>query len=83
MVMTMIGVTVIVGLLHLNLGFLFGFSNIARHHGMKHAVLEKGSWIIIELGVLVAAIGYLGGNSALTYVGAVVLVSRNCDAHHG
>ncbi|AKB30241.1 V-type ATP synthase subunit I [Methanosarcina siciliae C2J] len=73
MVMTMIAVTVLIGLLHLNLGFLLGFSNIARHHGMKHAVLEKGSWIVIELGVLLAAIGYLGG-TGLAYVGAVILV---------
>jgi len=74
MVMTMIAISVLVGLLHLNLGFLFGFSNIARHHGMKHAVLEKGSWIVIELGAIVAALGYVGGNSVLTYVGAGVLV---------
>lgn len=74
MVMTMIVLSVLVGLIHLNLGFLFGFSNIARHHGMKHAVLEKGSWIIIELGVLVAALGYFGGNSVLTYAGAGILV---------
>ena len=74
MVMTMIAISVMVGLLHLNLGFLFGFSNISRHHGMKHAILEKGSWIIIELGVLIAALGYFGGNSVLTYVGAGVLV---------
>ncbi len=74
MVMTMIAISVFVGLIHLNFGFLFGFSNIARHHGMKHAVLEKGSWIIIELGVLVAVLGYFGGNSVLTYVGAGILV---------
>lgn len=74
MVMTMIALSVLVGLIHLNLGFLFGFSNIARHHGMKHAVLEKGSWIVIELGVLVAVLGYLGGNSVLTYVGAGILL---------
>ncbi len=74
MVMTMIVLSVLVGLIHLNLGFLFGFSNIARHHGMKHAVLEKGSWIIIELGVLVAVLGYFGGNSVLTYAGAGILV---------
>ncbi|MHC1756793.1 MAG: V-type ATP synthase subunit I [Methanosarcina sp.] len=74
MVMTMIAVTVLIGLLQLNLGFLLGFVNINRHHGFKHAFLEKGSWIVIELGALVAAIGYLGGNSGLTYVGAGVLV---------
>jgi len=74
MVMTMIGVTVVIGLLQLNLGYLLGFANISRHHGIKHAVLEKGSWLIIQLGALVAAIGYLGGNSGLTYIGAGILV---------
>ncbi len=74
MIMTMIGATVTVGLLHLNLGFLLGFSNIARHHGFMHGLLEKGSWIIIEIGVLLAAVGILGGNSILTYVGAAVFV---------
>ena len=73
MVMTMIGVSVFVGLLHLNLGFILGFIN-KSHHSMKHAVLEKGSWMIIELGVLVAAIGALGGISGLTYLGAVILL---------
>jgi V/A-type H+-transporting ATPase subunit I len=73
MVMTMIGVSIFVGLLHLNLGFILGFINLS-HHSMKHAVLEKGSWMIIELGVLVAALGYFGGISALTYVGAGILV---------
>jgi len=73
MVMSMIVLSVVVGLIHLNLGYLFGFSNIAKEHGMKHALLEKGSWMIIELGVLIAAVGYVGG-SALMYVGAVVLV---------
>ncbi|AKB77091.1 V-type ATP synthase subunit I [Methanosarcina horonobensis HB-1 = JCM 15518] len=73
MVMTMIAVTVLIGLLQLNLGFLLGFANISRHHGMKHAVLEKGSWLVIELGVLLAAIGYLNG-TGLAYVGAVILV---------
>jgi V/A-type H+-transporting ATPase subunit I len=73
MVMTMIGISVFVGLLHLNLGFILGFINLS-HHSMKHAVLEKGSWMIIELGVLVAALGAISGNSVLTYVGAGILV---------
>ena len=73
MIMTMIGVCLIVGLLHLNLGFILGFINLS-HHSMKHAVLEKGSLMIIELGVLVAALGYFGGISGLTYVGAGILV---------
>lgn len=73
LVMTMIVLTVLVGLIHLNLGFILGFINLSKH-SMKHAVLEKGSWMIIELGVFVAAIGYLRGISGLTYVGAGILV---------
>jgi V/A-type H+-transporting ATPase subunit I len=41
---------------------------------MKHAVLEKGSWMIIELGVIVAALGALGIVPGLTYVGAGILL---------
>lgn len=74
MVMTMIVVSVIVGLLHLNLGFLIGFTNIFRQHGFKHAFLEKGSWIVVEIGALLAAAGYIGGISSLLYFGAAVLV---------
>lgn len=74
MVMTMIGVSVFVGLLHLNLGFILGFINLSKHHGIKHAVLEKASWMIIELGVIVAAVGYFVGITVLTYVGAIILV---------
>jgi len=74
MVMTMIAATVTIGLLHLNLGFLLGFANINRHHGFTHALLEKGSWIILEIGAIVAAAGYLGANSMLTNVGAVVFI---------
>ncbi|MDD3041666.1 MAG: V-type ATP synthase subunit I [Methanosarcinaceae archaeon] len=74
MVMTMIAATSLIGLLHVNLGFLLGFFNIKRHHGFTHAFLEKGSWIVIELGAIVAIAGYMGGNSMLTNVGAVVAV---------
>jgi V/A-type H+/Na+-transporting ATPase subunit I len=74
MVMTMIGVSVFVGLLHLNLGYILGFINLSKHHGIKHAVLEKASWMIIELGVIVLAIGALKSIPVLTYVGAGVLV---------
>ncbi len=74
MVMTMIAVSIFVGLIHLNLGYILGFINVSKEHGAKMAVMEKGSWMIIELGVLVAAIGYLGGISGLTYLGAIILL---------
>lgn len=74
MIMTMIAATSLIGLLHVNLGFLLGFVNINRRHGFMHAFLEKGSWIVIELGVIVAIASYMGGNSMLTNVGTIVAV---------
>jgi V/A-type H+-transporting ATPase subunit I len=40
-------ITVWIGLIHLFLGYGLGFANIAMKHGLKHAVMEKLSWILI------------------------------------
>ena len=42
--------TFIIGLLHMTLGLVFGFRNIAVMHSLKHAIYEKGSWIMILFG---------------------------------
>jgi V/A-type H+-transporting ATPase subunit I len=60
LVMTFIVATVFIGLLHLNLGYIVGFINENRKHGMSAAIFEKGSWIVVELGILLAVLGYLG-----------------------
>ena len=39
-----------VGLLHLTAGYAFGFVNFVSH-GLKDAVLEKGSWMVLMFGV--------------------------------
>ena len=39
-----------VGLIHLTAGYVFGFVNLLSH-GVKDAVLEKGSWIGLMFGV--------------------------------
>ena len=39
-----------VGLLHLTAGYVFGFINMLSH-GLKEAVLEKGSWVVLMFGV--------------------------------
>ncbi|MDY0386330.1 MAG: V-type ATP synthase subunit I [Methanolobus sp.] len=59
-VMTMIVVTVLVGLLHVNLGYIVGFINVNKKHGFSEAMFEKGSWIVVELGIILAVLGYLG-----------------------
>ena len=52
----------IIGLVHLNTGFIFGFINEFHHHGFRKAVMAKISWI----GVQIAAILFL--LNALEYV---------------
>ncbi len=59
-VMTMIVLTALIGLIHINIGYLLGFININRKHGIKDAMLEKGSWIVEEIGIALIALGYMG-----------------------
>ena len=75
MIMTFLIVTAAFGFLHLNVGFIVGFFNLKGQHGLKHAVLEKLSWIIIEIGVIAAIIAwYLGLGTVGIAVGAVIAV---------
>jgi len=39
-----------IGIFHMLLGSALGFYNIARQHGLKHAVFEKLSWMMIMIG---------------------------------
>jgi V/A-type H+-transporting ATPase subunit I len=49
----------LIGILHLNLGLILGFIN-KLHHGFMHAVLEKLSWIALELAVVLIILPKLG-----------------------
>src|SRR3989344_1383208 len=48
----MILITLLVGIIHMNIGYLFGFINAKRMHGWGHALKEKIPWIIIEAGII-------------------------------
>ena len=39
-----------IGIVHLYIGFGLGFANKVMRHGMKHAIMEKGSWLLILTG---------------------------------
>ncbi|MFB6292351.1 MAG: V-type ATP synthase subunit I [Candidatus Nanohaloarchaea archaeon] len=54
-------VAAIFGLFHVNVGYLLGAYNEYVSHGVKEAFLEKGSWIVLEIG---AAFWYLFGATA-------------------
>ncbi len=42
--------TLFIGIFHIFLGLIIGFRNITVEHGLKHAVYEKGSWMMILVG---------------------------------
>ncbi|RNI14577.1 V-type ATP synthase subunit I [Methanohalophilus sp. RSK] len=57
--MTLIVLTVLIGIAHINFGYILGFINMRRMHGFKHAMLEKGSWLVVEVGIALIVLGYL------------------------
>ena len=73
-ILTVLFIGIIVGFIHLNFGFLIGFYNIWRAHGLKHAVLEKLSWIVIEIGMILAVMSLVGTIIWSVWVGTSVLL---------
>jgi len=43
-------ITVLVGIAHMSMGYLFGFRNELKAHGLMHAVTHKLSWLLVLLG---------------------------------
>ncbi|MFB6199461.1 MAG: V-type ATP synthase subunit I [Candidatus Nanohaloarchaea archaeon] len=62
-------ISAIIGAVHVNLGFLLGFYNEFNRHGFREAFLEKGSWIVLEIGAVLAVL------QGLTVGGPVMLLS--------
>ncbi|KXS46887.1 MAG: V-type H+-transporting ATPase subunit I [Methanohalophilus sp. T328-1] len=60
LVMTLIVLTALIGVAHINLGYILGFINEKKKHGFNAAMLEKGSWIVVEIGIVLAVLGYVG-----------------------
>ncbi|MFT4892767.1 MAG: V/A-type H+-transporting ATPase subunit I [Candidatus Nanohaloarchaea archaeon] len=54
-------ISALIGLVHVNIGYLLGFYNEHVNHGFKEAFLEKGSWLMLEAG---AALWYFVGMTA-------------------
>ena len=54
----MLFISLIIGLLHVNIGLVLGFLN-ELSHGLKKAILAKGSWWILQAGVALLALSSL------------------------
>ncbi|WP_224333056.1 V-type ATP synthase subunit I [Haloprofundus halobius] len=46
-------VSVLVGIFHLNLGWILDFVEVNEHHDFKHALYESGSWLLMLNGLWV------------------------------
>ncbi len=66
-------IAAVIGVVHINMGFLLGFYNEYIRHGFKEAFLEKGSWIVLEVAAALAIFGMTGA-AAITGILAVILL---------
>lgn len=48
----LLSISVVIGMVHLSLGLLIGFSNVWRMHSLRHAVTEKLGWLLLMPGFL-------------------------------
>lgn len=72
---TMMMITMVVGLIHLNVGFMIGFYNVLKHHGLAKAIQEKLSWIILEIGIAFIGLQMLGLFEFGTIIGAILAIA--------
>ena len=74
--------SVYLGIVHLAFGFVLGFINVARGHGLAAAFFEKGSWMLILFGGTLHIYGFLTDDSVLattpTVWAMVTLVGVAC-----
>lgn len=72
----MLGIAIAIGILHVNLGLVLGMINEAEH-SLKDAIIDKGSWILLQIGLLLcaASFGLLTGIPLLKYVPGDIVLS--------
>lgn len=51
--------SILIGIIHITLGLLLGIRNVSIEHGIKHAIYEKLSWLLILFGGIVAVVSAL------------------------
>jgi len=70
-IMDLLTLSLIIGAIHITLGLLIGFYNELMHHGFVKAFMEKISWILLEVAVI---IGYFANVWAGVVVGAIAII---------
>ena len=71
LVTTLLVLTLLIGVAHINVGLIAGFRNVLAKHGMKAAILEKIAWIVLQVGIFLLLFGMMGVVTSMV-PGAVV-----------
>lgn len=66
--------SLIIGLVHLVLGFSLGVRNVYVSHGIKLAVQEKLAWLTLIAGAFVSVGGLMGNSSVMLWGGLLVIL---------
>ena len=56
-------ISIYLGVLHLALGYLIGWRDVAKEHGMTAGFFEKGSWLVVLFSTFAAAYGALAAKA--------------------
>ncbi|PIU21680.1 MAG: hypothetical protein COT15_01095 [Candidatus Diapherotrites archaeon CG08_land_8_20_14_0_20_34_12] len=72
---TMMMIAIIVGVIHLNVGFMVGFYNVLKNHGLVKAIQEKLSWLILEIGIACIGLQMIGAFEFGTIIGAILALA--------
>lgn len=68
-VTTLLVISILIALVHLNLAILLGIRNMWVLHGAKHAILGRFSWLILQAGIGMVAYGAYDAWPMLTNIG--------------
>ncbi len=67
--------SVVIGLFHVNAGFILGFVNERRRHGLAKAAMEKLSWITLQTGGLLLLLNSMNVYSFDQTIAAVIMIA--------
>ncbi len=68
-------IAIMIGIVHVNWGLIAGFVNIYKDHGLRHAMLEKGSWIVLQMGIALIALSLFEKIQIHWGIGALILIA--------
>ena len=73
-------IAAMIGLVHVNLGYLIGGYNEYVKHGLKEAFLEKGSWLVLQIGGLMTYMyGFAVGGPVLALSVILLFVGEGVE----